>query len=380
LVSRNTERQLYFLATFPDPNHLEAPRGGYRRNVSMLRLLATHFNPTLVVMASHAFQVDAGKEVVSVIIDASRLPVRWVKSFRFLKKHCSPETPIVIYNPTLHSLPALWLRWLKYTVIVDYVDIQGTVVESTNFLLRKVGVLVERLFIRACRQFITSSTAIQKRIHTLNPTAKVLLYRGTFQSPEDWEQNMPEIELPSDVIKIMYLGMLQDFSGVRELLHAYIDLNPPNAYLYIVGHGPVKQECIRLADKFAPGKVFFPELDDAHLHPFMQQMDLLTVPYLDAPRNQANFPSKIIEYLWAGKAILGTQVGEIQHVLDNKRTALLVPPTEAGLRAGLQQMLGDQLLRERLGQNARHEFEERYNPSIVSEALCAFVADAVSGG
>jgi glycosyltransferase involved in cell wall biosynthesis len=371
---------LTFFATFPDPNCAESPRGGYRRSIEMVQLLATHYNPTLAVAASHTFQVDVGVETAPVIIAASCMPVRWVKTFRFLRKHCSPATPIVAYNPTLHTLSALWLRWLRYTVIVDYVDIQGTIVESRNILLQKLGILVERLFIRTCRQFITSSTAIQNRIRALNPTANVHLYRGTFQSPEGGDKKTPRIDLPPDMVKIMYLGMMQDFSGVRELLQAFIGLNPPNAHLYIAGHGPVKQECIRLAEQFAPGKVFFPELDDAHLHPFMQQMDVLTVPYLDVPRNQANFPSKIIEYLWAGKAILGTQVGEIQHALDNARTALLVPPTEAGLRVGLHRLIEDRELRERLGQNALHEFEAFYHPSIVSETLCTFVANAVNEG
>ena len=240
--------------------------------------------------------------------------------------------------------------------------------------------LIEELFIRSCQHFITSSTAIQTRIYARNPTAHIHLYRGTFHPPENRDKSDLKLDLPPGVVKIMYLGMMHDFSGIRELLRAFINLNTTNAYLYIVGHGPVKQECIRLVEEFSPGKVFFPELDDADLHPFMQQMDVLTVPYLDAPRNLVNFPSKIIEYLWAGKAILGTQVGEIQHTLDNERTALLVPPTEAGLSAGLQRLLRDQELRDRLGKNARIEFAERYNPSIVSETLSVFVAGAVNWG
>ncbi len=375
----DAKNNLVFYATFPDPNRIESPRGGYRRNIEMVRLLSRQYKPVLVVAASHTFQVSLEDESSPVIIAASRMPVRWIKTFRFLRKHCSNKTPIVVYNPTLHTLPALWLCWLKYTVIVDYVDIQGTVIESRNPLLQRLGVLIERLFIKACRQFITSSVAIQKRIEALNPKAIVHLYRGTFQPAGDSDKGIPGIDLPPDVVKIMYLGMMQDFSGVRELLRAFIDLNPPNAHLYIAGHGPLKQECIRLAKQFVPDKVSFPELDDAYLHPFMQQMDVLTVPYLDAPRNHANFPSKIIEYLWAGKAILGTQVGEIQKALDNGHTALLVPPTKTGIQNGLQRLLEDPELRERLGQNARHEFEESYNPGRVTEALCTFIAGAVNG-
>jgi glycosyltransferase involved in cell wall biosynthesis len=367
---------IYFLATFPDPNRPGTPKGGYRRNMEMLRLLTPHAPVELVVAASEPFLVDAPVGVHTTLMVHPRLPLRWLKVFWFLYRHSSPQTPIICYNPTLHTLPALWLRWLGRIVIVDYVDIQGTVVESENPWLRRLGVVVERWFIKACQHFITSSTVITERIHTLNPTANVHLYRGTFQPPDNLGQNAVIVDLPKDLVKIMYLGMMHDFSGIRELLRAFIDLNPVNAHLYIAGHGPVKQECIHLAEQFVPDKVSFPELDDVHLHPFLQQMDILTVPYLDAPRNHANFPSKIIEYLWAGKAILGTQVGEIQHALDNERTALLVPPTEVGIRAGLQRLLEDRELRERLGRHSCSEFQKRYSPITASEALCAFVAEA----
>lgn len=364
---------LYFLATFPDPNRLDVPRGGYRRNVEMLRLLATHYAPTLVVAAPHAFRFAAPEGIRSIVLAQPRMPFRWVKVFRYLHKHCPPGTPLICYNPTLHTLPALWLHWLGHTVIVDDVDIQGTAVESINPLLRRLGAWVEALFTRSCHHFITSSTAIRNRILAHNPTANVHLYRGTFQPPADWEARTPALNLPPDVVKIMYLGMMRDFSGVRELLQAFIDLNPVHAHLYIAGHGPVKQACIRLARQHAPDKVSFPELGDDTLHAFMHQMDILTVPYLAAPRNRANFPSKIIEYLWAGKAILGTRVGEIQHALRDGETALLVPPTQAGLQTGLKCLVGDAGLRQTLGANARAEFERMYHPAVVRQALNAFI-------
>ena len=367
---------LSFLATFPDPNRVDAPRGGYRRNIEMVRLLAAHFAPTLVVAASHAFEFAAPAGSNSIVIPHPRMPFRWIKIFQYLRKHCSPRTPIICYNPTLHTLPALWLRWLGRPVIVDYVDVQGTVVESTNPLLRRLGVLVERLFIRSCEYFITSSTAIRQRIHTLNPAANVYLYRGTFQPPEHLETHELAPDLRPGIVKIMYLGMMHDFSGVRELLRAFIDLGINNAHLYIAGHGPMKQACIRLATQHASERVSFPELNDDTLHKFMRQMDILTVPYLDAPRNRANFPSKIIEYLWAGKAILGTQVGEIQYALQNEVTALLVPPTVAGMYTGLKNLVENAELRQKLSANAHAEFDQKYHPDVVQKKLNAFIAQA----
>ncbi|MBN1875658.1 MAG: glycosyltransferase [Anaerolineae bacterium] len=370
--------QLYFLATFPDPKQLEAPHGGYRRNMEMLRLLTYHYDPTLVIAATRPYHLETPQKITPVVLAHTRMPLRWLKLFKYLYTQCSKHTPLICYNPTLHTLPALWLSWLRKTVIVDYVDIQGTVVESENPLLRRLSMIVEQLFIRTCRHFVTSSTAIADRIHKLNPTANVHIYRGTFQTPENLQDNATHFNLPSDVVKIMYLGMMQDFSGVRELLHAFINLSSHKTHLYIVGHGPMKEECIHFAQKYAPDRIFFPELDDEVLHPFMCQMDILVIPYLDAPRNHVNFPSKIIEYLWAGKAILGTKVGEIQYVLQDKQTALLVPPDEVALATGMEQLVKDPILRQQLGINARIEFDEKYSPQVTAQALNTFIANTHS--
>jgi glycosyltransferase involved in cell wall biosynthesis len=366
--------QICLLTTFPDPNRTDAPRGGYRRNMEMLRLLATQYQPVLIVAAPSPFQVEALASVCPTVVSHPRMPLRWLKVFRFLYTHCSAQTPLICYNPSLHALPALWLRWLGRPVIVDYVDVQGTVVESERPLLRRLGGLVETQFVRSCEHFVTSSAAIAERIQRRNPAAKIHMYRGTFHPPLPLNTSRSLPDLPPGVVKVMYLGMIHDFSGVRELLRAFAALVPVNAHLYLVGHGPAKRDCIRLAQQLAPGSVSFPELDDSSLHPFMSQMDILTVPYLDVPRNQTNFPSKIIEYLWSGKAILATQVGEIRHALEDEQTALLVSPSETGLQAGLRRLLGDARLRHRLGANARAEFERAYSPQTAGQGLNAFVA------
>jgi len=364
---------IIFYATFPNPSLPESPRGGYRRNVEMLRLLALHHDLHLLVSARNDFHMelpfDAGVQVVA----GRRLPARWLKGFRALHHLRRPDSLVICYNPSLHALPALWCRWLGAPLVVDYVDLQGTTVESTNLLLRGLGKVVEWLFVHSCSHFITSSAVLAQRIQAQDPRAQILMYRGTLHrdSPDTCCSSLPHV-LP-DTTNIMYLGLMHHFAGVRELLQAFADLHQPNAHLYLVGHGPLREECLAFAQRLAPQRIAFPELNDDALHPFMAQMDVLVLPYLDMPRNRVNFPSKIIEYLWAGKAILATNVGEIARVLRHGETALVVPPTQAGLTQGLRQLLSDSDLRRRLGTNARADFEQHYSENVAAAALEAFL-------
>ncbi len=363
---------LFFLATFPNPHKAGAPRGGYRRNMEMLQLLTAQFKVSLVIAANEPFTIDSPDGVEAVTIAQKRMPLRWLHLFLYLWRHCPKTTPLICYNPSLHTFPVLWLKWLGWRVIVDYVDLQGTVVESKRPYLRRLSKWIEKQFIRSCHEFITSSTQIAWRVHQENPQAAVHMLRGTFRY-QPTANNAAPPDLPTNSVKIMYLGMMQPFSGVQELLNAFIQTTSPNAHLYIVGHGPSKATCEEIAQKLAPDTVSFPTLDDAALHPFMRQMDILTVPYLDVERNWYNFPSKIIEYLWAGKAILGTNVGEIEQALAHGRTAWLVDPNEAAIAAGLKRLLTDNTLRHQLGQNACAEFEATYQPEIVSHTLTQFI-------
>ena len=364
---------IIFYATFPDPSLPESPRGGYRRNVEMLRLLAPHHGLYLLVSARNDFHMELPFDAAVQLVAGRRLPVRWLKGLCALDRLRRPDSLVICYNPSLHALPALWCRWLGAPLVVDYVDLQGTTVESTNLLLRGLGKIVEWLFVHSCLHFITTSTVLAQRIRAQNPRAQVLMYCGTLHrdSPDTCYSSLPHI-LP-DTTNIMYLGLMHDFAGVRELLQAFADLHQPNAHLYLVGYGPLREECLTLAQRLAPQRIAFPELNDNTLHPFMAQMDVLVLPYLDMPRNRVNFPSKIIEYLWAGKAILATNVGEIPRVLCHGETALIVPPTQAGLTQGLRQLLSDPDLRRRLGINAHAEFEQHYSESVAAVELEAFL-------
>lgn len=367
---------LFFLATFPDPNRPESPRGGYRRNMETVRLLATQFDVQLIISANAPFMITAPDGVEATFVAQKSMPLRWLKLFWYLLRHCPRTTPLICYNPSLHTFPMLWLKWLGWRVIVDYVDLQGTIVESKRPLLRRLSKWIEKRFIHSCHEFITSSIQIANRIRQHNPHAAIFILRGTFYYQENLNPASP-LALPESSasnINIMYLGMMQPFSGVIELLNAFVQTAPPHANLFLVGQGPSKTICEELAHQHQDTrKIFFPSLDDEALHPFMHKMDILTVLYLDNERNKYNFPSKIIEYLWAGKAILGTKVGEIEQALEHDNTAWLVDPDEASLKIGLTCLIADKDLRKKLGNQARKEFETNYHPDVVASALTQFI-------
>lgn len=81
----------------------------------------------------------------------------------------------------------------------------------------------------------------------------------------------------------------------------------------------------------------------------------------------------ILEAMAAGRPILATTVGENPFVLENERTALLVPPRDAeALAGGLTRLICDCELRGRLGRGARDSYETMFT----GQAMAARYAEA----
>ena len=136
----------------------------------------------------------------------------------------------------------------------------------------------------------------------------------------------------------------------------------------------MKENLIKLSESLGNKLITFKSLTDGELHPFLLNMDILTIPYVNDKRNQANFPSKIIEYLWCGRAILATKVGEIPKVLTHRENAFLVKSDNLEeLKNGLQILINDGKLREHLGKNAREFFVNNFSTRIVSKRMNEFL-------
>jgi len=89
----------------------------------------------------------------------------------------------------------------------------------------------------------------------------------------------------------------------------------------------------------------------------------------------------LFEYLAMGKPVVATRVGVVPEVLEDERTALLVPAEEPGpLTAAIERLLDDAGLRARLGGEASALARERLSGAQVARALAALYARLPTAG
>jgi glycosyltransferase involved in cell wall biosynthesis len=169
---------------------------------------------------------------------------------------------------------------------------------------------------------------------------------------------VPPRTLTSPVVT--YAGHLYPWKGVDVLLRAVALL--PRVRAVVVGGHPAESDRSRLeglasalgiADRVTfTGLVARPEVAV-----FLAGADVLVMPHT-ATAVSANYssPLKLFEYLAAGKPIVASDVSSIREVLRDGENACLVRPADPeSLAAGIEKVLDNRQLAERI---ARRAFEQ----------------------
>jgi len=83
--------------------------------------------------------------------------------------------------------------------------------------------------------------------------------------------------------------------------------------------------------------------------------------------------------MWAGKAIITTNVGEATHMFEHDKNAILIEPdSEQALREALMDLIADSEKRARLGTNARSYFDENFSKNVARDRLTGFLSGVIA--
>lgn len=147
--------------------------------------------------------------------------------------------------------------------------------------------------------------------------------------------------------------------GIADLIEAAARMSPSDRalHLQIAGDGPQRGALEQLADRLLPGGTrFLGHLaDHADLY---ASSDVFAMPTHDA---RESFGLVFIEAALHGVPSIGTRVGGIPEAIVEGETGLLVAPRSPDqLRAALERLRSDRVLRDRLGDAARARAEETF--------------------
>jgi glycosyltransferase involved in cell wall biosynthesis len=170
------------------------------------------------------------------------------------------------------------------------------------------------------------------------------------------------LELAPDAVVFGFAGSFIAFHGATVLAKAFVELSrdTPQARLLLIGDGDERPTVAEITRELAAtGRVRMTGVVSPREMPgYLAACDVLVSPHVPFADGTPFFgsPTKLFEYMAAGRAIVASRLGQIEDVLDHERTALLVAPGDvAGLTAALRRLAHDVKLRSRLGAAAREE-------------------------
>jgi glycosyltransferase involved in cell wall biosynthesis len=196
-----------------------------------------------------------------------------------------------------------------------------------------------------------------------------VIHNGTDLAEADAAAPAADLDKPPGEVWIGYVGRLESVKGYDFLLQAAAQVHArhPHVRTLLVGASVPR-------GAQAPAGVRFLGFR-RDVYSVLKKIDVFCLPSLSE-----GLPNALMEAMSVRRACVASQVGGVCALIEHERNGLRVAPGDvAGLTAALERLIGDALLRERLGRAARGTIEERFDWSRIAARYDEMFAEVLAG-
>jgi glycosyltransferase involved in cell wall biosynthesis len=177
----------------------------------------------------------------------------------------------------------------------------------------------------------------------------------------------------ASLLIIGYAGRLVEEKGVETLLRAAAGLGVEgNWQLHLIGSGPLEKRLRRLAGELgiADRVRFAGQVASVEMPARLRALDALVLPSLTRPNWKEQFGRVLVEAMACGVPVVGSDSGEIPHVVGE--AGLIFPEGDVeALRDRLARLAADARFRADLAARGRARVLAHYTQARIAEATCA---------
>ena len=283
-------------------------------------------------------------------------------------------------------LPALALqRTLNIPLVIEWSDWYGrggAIEERSGRIFARTLGLAETFFEEHFRLRADAATAISARLRDRLvglgfPPEKILLHRmgcrtDLFQR-SDSRNAKRQLGLNPDQMYFGYFGRLYE-ADHRFLLSAFEEAcDELDAQLLFVGDvKPLGGD--KLGQIHYVGRV-----SDESYRTYLNAVDVCLLPLRATQTNLARWPSKIGDYLAAGKPVVATPVSDVAEIFAASEIGILSSDTTpAGYAQALRGIVAHQSRWKEMGDNGRQFAEQHLDWSVIARALIRFYENTIA--
>ena len=294
-----------------------------------------------------------------------------------LKEWFDPDANNVLLFHTLVT----WNEWLLYQyarrigykIVFDQVETSYLQNNTGSRLFRLQVRLSEYLSNRAyreCPAFVIS-TALQKENETKFPGRKLCLLPNS--TPIIKAEPKTSFNSP---LLLLYSGTYTPKDGVADLLDGVIEAynSGLDCRLILLGKGTAQD--MKVLDKAA--NLDYIEyrgfVSDEELEETIKKCDILCMTRTSSRFANYGFPFKLSEYLATGNILLATNVGDVCHYVQDKVSALVVPPEDPkAIAQAIKFVIDNPKKSLEIGLNGYKVMEKYFSIDTVGATFVAFL-------
>ena len=293
---------------------------------------------------------------------------------------CGRADTVLVSSPTFFSIGSAWLlaRMKRARLVVEIRDLWPAIFTELGVLTNpRVIRLLERLELaayRAADQIVVVSDGFRDNLISRGvPPGKVHTIRNGVTLDRFDPAARPDSRLrarlgalPGDCL-VLYLGTHGISQGLPGILDAAARLAAHPVHFTFVGAGAEKQ---RLAGKAADlglrNVTLLPGVAHADVPALLAAADICLVPLRAVPLFATFIPSKMFEYLAAGKAVIGSVTGEAAQILAEAGAVVVPPEDPVALADVIRSLSADPERRMVMGQEGRRHVELCYDRTALA--------------
>ena len=293
-----------------------------------------------------------------------------------------PADVVVVSSPAFFSIGAAWLlaRLKRARLVLDIRDLWPAIFAELGVLTSRwiIGPL-ERLELaayRAADEVVVVSEGFRDNLISRGvPPGKVHVIRNGVALSRFGPTAAHEPQLrarlgarPGECL-VLYLGTHGISQGLPDITDAVARLAAHPVHFAFVGDGADKPRLEhRVRELGLRNVTMLPGVPHAEVPSLLAAADICLVPLRDVPLFAATIPSKIFEYLAAGKAVIGSVSGEAAQIL-REAGAIVGPPEDAvALAEAIRNIAAAPARRQAMGKAGRRHVELHYDRVALARA------------
>lgn len=262
-------------------------------------------------------------------------------------------------RPESYGLGLVARRTLRRPLVLDNHEWESGYLPPLRQVLRRDGRrLVSKLVYRAAQRFLDGSCRRADAMFVTN-TFLERRYGGywlphvrdeqTFRPPTDCRRSLGEGPT------VMFLGTARPYKGLADLLTAWAAVDVPGARLRIVG--TVRRDHPKRLVRQADDRVSFePPVGLERVPSTLAEADIVVIPQRAERQTIGQLPSKLVEAMAMGRAIVATAVGDAPLWLAEGAGIIVSPGEPDELARSITALATDRDRRVELGRRARERF------------------------